>query len=76
MQAFPMVRRIVSVHESTVKKAAKGEFKKSRKRRQGSKSSRVVTVQAIDPMLVKWMKENGVSMKDVEIVSPTQIIVK
>jgi len=67
----------VSVHEQTVQKAAKGEFKKPRKRKVTSKSSRVVTVQALDPLIVKWMKENNVKLQDIEtVVSPTQIILK
>lgn len=71
-----MVRKVVDLHEKTVQKAARGEFKKPRKNRTGSKSGRVVTTQALDPALVQWMRSNHVSMRDVDVISPTTIIVR
>jgi hypothetical protein len=71
-----MVRKVVSIHEKTVQRAAKGDFKKPRRRRQSAKSSRVVTSQALDPLLVKWLKQHHVDYRSVEIVSPTQVIIR
>jgi hypothetical protein len=71
------IRKVVTVHESTVKAVAKGQHVKKKTPKKGSKNSRVVTVQALDPMLVKWMKHNNVSLRDIAtVVSPTQIILK
>lgn len=72
-----MVRKVVTVHPKTIQAVAKGQHVKKKTRKKGSKNSRVVTVQALDPMLVKWMRQNNVKLQDVEaIVSPTQIILK
>ena len=72
------VRKVVSVHESTVQKAAKGETpnysKKTRKK--GYKNSSVVTTQAIHPELIKWLRDHDKSISDAEMISPTQMIVK
>lgn len=71
------VRKVVTVHPKTIQDVAKGRHVKKKTRKTGSKNSRVVTVQTLDPMLVKWMKKHHVTMKDVEtVVSPTQIILK
>jgi hypothetical protein len=71
------IRKVVTVHESTVKAVAKGQHVKKKTPKKGSKNSRVITVQALDPMIVSWMKKNHVKMSDIEtIVSPTQIVLK
>jgi hypothetical protein len=72
------VRKTVSVHESTVKKAATGEAPNYSKktRRKGSKNSPVVTTQAIHPMLIEWLRDNDKSISDAELITPTQMIVR
>lgn len=74
------VRKVVYIHEHTVQKAGKGDHpvygKRKRKGMTRSKTTSVKTHQAIDPMLVAWMKKHGVQVSEVQILTPKKIIVR
>ena len=73
---MPKVRRVVSVHEETVKNVGKGKAPVFKKGRRKSKKAPTVTVLTLDPLLVKWMKKHKVDYSTVEFISHREIYIR
>ena len=70
--------KTASLTEDTVQKVARGEIQQPTVRRTASDSGHTsgpVTVTKLHESLVSYMKENGISMKFVEVLSEREIIV-
>lgn len=76
------LRKTTSVHPKTVQKVADNVVLISRKKRAPAKRSRnskvVVThwYDGIDPLIVAWVRANKIHYTRVEVVSPTEVIIR
>jgi hypothetical protein len=79
---MPKLPDDASVHERTVQAVARGELREPARRRPRTAGSRSIvsswTRQLVDvtPELRRWLDQQQIDLRDVEVVSATEVVIR